>query len=77
MAEFGPDAAVDLRALERRWFDRWLKGLRNGVEDEAPVRVFVMGGGDGRRTAEGRVFVGGRWRDEPEWPLARSVFTMS
>jgi putative CocE/NonD family hydrolase len=75
MAEFGPDAAVDLRALERRWFDRWLKGIRNGVDDEAPVRVFVMGGGDGRSTAEGRVFVGGRWREEREWPLARTVFT--
>jgi len=75
MAEFGPDAAVDLRALERRWFDRWLKGEANGVEDEAPVRVFVMGGGDARRTPEGRVFVGGRWRDEPAWPLARAAPT--
>jgi putative CocE/NonD family hydrolase len=75
MAEFGPDAAIDLRAVERRWFDRWLKGVENGVDDEPPVRVFVMGGGDGRRTAEGRVFVGGRWRDEREWPLARTVFT--
>ncbi len=75
IAEFGPDAAVDLRALERRWFDRWLKGEANGVEDEAPVRVFVMGGGDAHRTPEGRVFVGGRWRDEGAWPLARAVET--
>jgi putative CocE/NonD family hydrolase len=31
-----------------------------------------MGGGDGHRTPEGRLFVGGRWRDEQEWPLRRA-----
>ena len=75
MAEFGPDAAIDLRQIERRWFDRWLKGEANGAEHDAPVRVFVMGGGDAHKTPEGRVFVGGRWRDEREWPLARAVPT--
>ncbi len=75
MAEFGPDAAIDLRQIERRWFDRWLKGEANGAEHDPPVRVFVMGGGDAHRTPEGRVFVGGRWRDEHEWPLARAVAT--
>jgi putative CocE/NonD family hydrolase len=34
-----------------------------------------MGGGDGHKTGEGRVFVGGHWRDEQEWPLARAVPT--
>ena len=75
IAEFGPAAAIDLRAEELRWFDRWMKGVVNGAETDAPVRVFVMGGGDGRRTPEGRVFVGGQWRDEREWPLARAVPT--
>ena len=75
MAEFGPAAAIDLRAEERRWFDRWLKGEPNGAEADAPVRVFVMGGGDAHKTAGGRVFVGGRWREEREWPLARAVPT--
>jgi len=75
MAEFGPAAAIDLRQLERRWFDRWLKSEANGAEHDAPVRVFVMGGGDAHRTPEGRVFIGGRWRDEREWPLARAVPT--
>jgi hypothetical protein len=36
------------------------------------VRIFVMGGGDGHRTPEGRIFVGGRWRDEKEWPLSHA-----
>ena len=75
MAEFGPAAAVDLRALERRWFDRWLKGEANGAEADPPVRVFVMGGGDAHKTPQGRVFVGGAWRDEREWPPARAVAT--
>jgi len=75
IAEFGPAAAIDLRAEELRWFDRWMKGDVNGAETDAPVRVFVMGGGDAHRTPEGRVFVGGRWRDEHEWPLARTLET--
>jgi len=75
MAEFGPDAAIDLRQEERRWFDRWLKGEANDAEHDAPVRVFVMGGGNAHKTPEGRVFVGGHWRDEPAWPLARATPT--
>lgn len=59
--EFGPDATVDFNALERRWYDYWLKGEDNGVMQEAPVRIFVMGEN--------------RWRDEQEWPLARTRYT--
>ena len=44
-------------------------------EDEAPVRIFVMGGGSGRKNTDGRMEHGGRWRDEREWPLARAVPT--
>jgi putative CocE/NonD family hydrolase len=73
--EFGLEAALDHNALRLRWFDRWLKGARNGVEEEAPVRIFVMGGGDGRRDPAGRMRHGGRWRDEREWPLARTEWT--
>jgi len=60
---------------QERWFDRWLKGDDNGVEAEPPVRIFVMGGGDGRRNAEERLDHGGRWRQEHEWPLARTQYT--
>jgi putative CocE/NonD family hydrolase len=34
-----------------------------------------MGGGDAHKTPEGRIFVGGHWRDEQEWPLARARTT--
>ena len=37
-----------------------------------PVRIFVMGGGSGRKTAAGKLDHGGHWRDEDEWPLARA-----
>jgi len=75
VAEFGPAAALDMPAIQMRWFDRWLKGEANGAEAVPPVRVFVMGGGDGHRTPEGRIFVGGRWRDEQAWPLPGAAAT--
>jgi putative CocE/NonD family hydrolase len=71
-AQFTEDAALDLWAFHLRWFDHWLKGIDNGVDREPPVRIYVMGGGDGHKTAEGRIYVGGHWRDEQEWPLART-----
>lgn len=61
--------------LVRGWFDHWLRGIENGVERERPVRIFVMGGGAGERTAEGRLLHGGDWRSEDAWPLARAVPT--
>lgn len=75
IAEFGPEAIVNRNDFALRWFDHWLRGVQNEVAAEPPVRIFVMGGGDAHRTPEGRVFVGGHWRDEMEWPLARAVST--
>lgn len=66
--------AADHRHLVLRWFDRHLRG-RTDVEADPPVRLFVMGGGSGGRSAEGRLQHGGRWRAERAWPLARAVAT--
>ena len=74
MAQFTPDAALDFGTFHLRWFDHWLKGVDNGIEREPPVRIYVMGGGDGHKTPEGRLFVGGHWRNEQEWPLARTEY---
>jgi len=74
-ADFGPSAAINGLEFRLRWYDRWLKNVQNGVENEAPVRIFVMGGGSEARTADGRHLHGGAWRDEKEWPLARTRFT--
>ena len=78
--EFGSEAALDsFKHLHLDWFDRFLK---QPMEDEQPdaseearVRIFVMGGGSGQRTPQGRLMHGGRWRYENEWPLARTRFT--
>lgn len=49
-AQFTEDSALDLMAFQQRWFDHWLKGVDNGVDRETPVRIYVMGGGDGHKT---------------------------
>ncbi|HEV3059551.1 MAG TPA: CocE/NonD family hydrolase [Vicinamibacterales bacterium] len=77
---FGRDAAIaDPLAWRLEWFDHWLKGAANSVGRSAPfvtpVRVFVMGGGDERKGEGGRHNHGGAWRDEREWPLARTRYT--
>ena len=73
--DFGPAATLDGQLatnhleLRLRWFDAWLKGARNGTLEEPAVRIFVMGGGSGRRIASGRMDHGGRWRAERDWPI--------
>lgn len=59
--DFGPEAAIDYNALRLRWFDYHLKGIDNGIMKAAPVRIFVLGAN--------------MWRDEREFPLARTVYT--
>ena len=41
--DFGPQARLDHRALQLRWFDHYLKGMNNGVDSEAPLDLFIMG----------------------------------
>ncbi len=73
--DFGATAAIDRNAFHLKWYDHWLKGTKNGVEEVAPVKLFVMGGGSEEKTADGRHLHGGVWRDEHEWPLARTQWT--
>jgi putative CocE/NonD family hydrolase len=51
-----------------RWFDRWLKGMDNGVDREPPIVLFAE-----RSTPPDplRREVRGAWRFEPVWPPAR------
>lgn len=55
--------------LMARWFDHWLKGIENGVDDDPRVRLFVMGGGGGEKSASGHLVHGGDWRDADVWPV--------
>ena len=56
--DFGIASVLDLDAMELQWFDYWLKDVDNGVVDEPPLKIFIMGIN--------------QWRDEFEWPLART-----
>src|SRR4051812_42876669 len=62
--EFGEDAAVNLSAWRLRWYDHWLKGASNGVDDDPPVLLYVMGTGDDGKTPSGHLRHGGFWRAE-------------
>lgn len=44
-----------------RWYDHWLKEKDNGILEEPPIKLFVMGEN--------------KWRFEKEWPLARTEWT--
>ena len=52
---------IEVDGIHLRWFDHWLKDDENGITEEAPVRIFVLGDN--------------LWREEQEWPLARAVET--
>jgi hypothetical protein len=58
---FGKQALSDVIEMHMHWYDQRLKGIDTGVDDEAPIKLFVMG----KNT----------WRDEYEWPLERTEWT--
>jgi putative CocE/NonD family hydrolase len=58
--DFGSKSILDLRLIQLQWYDYWLKDKDNGIADDAPIKLFVMGIN--------------KWRDEYEWPLARTEF---
>lgn len=61
--DFGPQAIGAMDQLQVRWFDRWLKGIENGVDREPPVGLFDMG-------APG-------WRRYPSWPTAPAALRLA
>jgi uncharacterized protein len=63
-----PGPNVDLVPEMLRWWDRWLKGIDNGVDREPAILVFA------RRSTKPQpdlAEVRGEWRYEPGWPLDR------
>ncbi len=59
--DFSPRAVIDLQTEYLRWFDRWLKGVENGIEKEPLVRLFVMGDN--------------RWLEGERYPLPGTKMT--
>ena len=64
-----PGPRIDLVPEMVRWWDRWLRGRRNGVDEAPPVTVFVR---HATRPAPDLDEVAGSWRDEPVWPPERA-----
>jgi putative CocE/NonD family hydrolase len=58
---FGKESVVNLREMQTKWFDYWLKGKQTGAEKWPAFRIFVMGRN--------------QWRDEQQWPLERTKYT--
>ncbi|MEB0138308.1 MULTISPECIES: CocE/NonD family hydrolase [unclassified Undibacterium] len=79
--EFGECASLDYcmkkNFMEMRldWFDQHLKARYCGEVLLAKVKIFVMGGGCGKKNTAGRMQHGGRWRDESDWPLPDTVWS--
>lgn len=62
--DFGAKASGDAFGIADKsyaWFDYWLKGIDNGILEEPPIDIFVMGVNT--------------WRKENEWPIKRTVYT--
>jgi putative CocE/NonD family hydrolase len=59
--DFGEHAIIELNDYVIRFFDRYLKGIGNGIEDEKPVHVFVIGANE--------------WRAADTWPLPGTEHT--
>src|SRR4029453_9100720 len=63
-----PGPHLDLTAEMVRWFDRWLRGVQNGVDAEPPVVYF-------HRTftapAPDTPVLNGQWQAETGWPAPR------
>ena len=53
--DFGPNAMLDIKKEEQRWFDWQLRGIDDGIAEEPPVRIFTTGTN--------------RWSFADEWPL--------
>jgi hypothetical protein len=58
---YPPRPYVDYHDETVRWYEYWSKGIDNGIMDEPPIKMFVMGVN--------------KWKFEHEWPLARTEWT--
>ena len=73
--DFGNHSFINYNDLRLAWFDHFLKGLHTEVSDWSPVKIFVMGTGEGIPNYQGRLHHSGYWRDEQDFPLPDTQFT--
>ncbi len=65
-----PGPQVGFLQLALRWWDRWLKGVPNGAEDDPAYRVWMMDSAPPDARAKARP---GHWVAETAWPSPRVV----
>lgn len=73
--DFGTHSFINYNDLRLAWFDHFLKGMNTEVSDWSPVKIFVMGTGEGLPNYQGRLHHSGHWRDERDFPLPDTQFT--
>ncbi len=62
-----PGPHIDLVPVMARWWDRWLRGIDDGYDDEPALTWFQQAS---TRPSPDRRLVEGEWRTAPQWPLA-------
>lgn len=74
--DFGHHATIDSWAGDWQSYRlRFFESVTKGAPDHEPsVRLFVMGGGSGSKTAEGRLDHGGRWIGLSDFPAPETRF---
>ncbi len=60
-----PEPRIGFLQIALRWWDRWLKGVENGAENDPAYRAWVM---DSVRPARWHRARPGRWIAERAWP---------
>ncbi|MEP9372421.1 CocE/NonD family hydrolase [Mesorhizobium sp. KR1-2] len=63
-----PKPAIGFLQVALRWWDRWLKGVENGAENDPAYRAWVM---DSVRPSRWHDERPGRWISESQWPSPR------
>jgi uncharacterized protein len=69
-----PGPAIGFLEEVLRWWDRWLKGIENGVEQEPRLRAFIR---DPRPPRPLPATEEGRWVGLPDWPRSTRLVELA
>ena len=72
-----PGPKIGFLQLAIRWWDRWLKGVQNGAEDDPALRAYMLHSAPPDPSTAHRA---GHWIAEADWPtprVSRRVLMMS
>lgn len=64
-----PNPKIDYVSESVRWWDRWLKGIENGIDDEPVLNYYLQDSVPAKVDYEHRP---GQWISEPSWPSPRT-----